>query len=246
MHPDKNWRFLPDRIEEATAVRSLELQEAGGQIRQQVEGTIAAPVLRLIRIGACRAQSNGQLACSMSSVTKIDQLQFTSKNEGSCNFECPKCRHPKINQDRLLEILSHYAEGKEIISDRNWRRYCNQAKPISINIFRIILIAAHSRKFIDTHLLMVASCLTHSQMIVNESLKRTLKSNAKKTIPRNFNELLEIFLKGIEKTKQSHENLLKIDLKNHIIHNLLSLPKGTIKDLKEIYEILYEDERLQT
>ncbi len=244
MHPDKNWRFLPDLAEEATAVRSLELQEAGGQIRQQVEGAIAAPVLRLIRIGACRTQSNGRLTCSMSSVTKIDQLQFTFENKGSCDFECSKCRHPKINQDRLVEILSHHVEEKYIISDRNWRRYCNQAKPISINIFRIILIAAHSRRFINTHLLMVASCLTHSQMIVNESLKRTLKSDAKRATPRNPNELLEIFLKGIEKTKQSHENLLKIDLKNHITHNLLSLPKETIEDLKEIYEILYSDERL--
>ena len=124
------------------------------QLREALPGEFSRARLRLIRANACRetAREAGELIdCAkwMSSPpTPADaSVQLTSQNARDAismrtgAYVCDQCKHPKVTNSVLVERLG-LTRDDEDFSERTWRRYINNAKPMPIAQLRRVVANA--------------------------------------------------------------------------------------------------------
>lgn len=127
------------------------------QLREALPGKLSSTWLRLIRANACRetARDTGKsINCakwmSSPSTPAAAGVQFTSKtaiDEISMRtgaYLCDQCKHPIVTNSVLVERLG-LTRDNEDFSERTWRRYINDCKPMPIPHLRLVIANAFGK-----------------------------------------------------------------------------------------------------
>ena len=139
------------------------------QLRDVLPGDFSCSRLRLIRANACResARETGVLInCAkwtsrtatdgasiqvvtrhpvMRSLSKAERRGFSTRKEYNV---CKPCKHPVVTNSVLIERLG-LTRDDEDFSERTWRRYINDAKPIRVAQWRRIVSNAFAHGWLD-------------------------------------------------------------------------------------------------
>ena len=124
------------------------------QLREALPGEFSSTRLRLIRINACLeterkagvlidcakwepdppdpADASGQIA---------NQTARSGVSMRTGAYVCDGCKHPKVTNSVLIERLA-LTRDNEDFSERTWRRYINDAKPMPIAQLRRVVANA--------------------------------------------------------------------------------------------------------
>lgn len=100
------------------------------------------PVLRLIRVNACRREAPKSFECAKWSQTKPYPAVYPSElaePQGpfmrTGEFVCQQCNHPVVTNEKLIGKL-HLGEKNPKFDERTLRRYLNDGDPIPVDQFR--------------------------------------------------------------------------------------------------------------
>ena len=128
------------------------------QLREALPGEFSCARLRVIRANACRetAREAGELIdCAKWGLDPLNpddspddaSVQFvsqTARSEVSMRtnaYVCDQCKHPVVKNSDLIERLA-LTHDDEDFSERTWRRYINDAKPMPIAQLRRVVANA--------------------------------------------------------------------------------------------------------
>jgi hypothetical protein len=120
------------------------------QLRDVLPGNFSAPRLRIIRANACEqmARKEGDLIdCakwlllptapdpSVQIASPVVQRKASMRTGA---YVCDGCKHPKVTNSDLFWRLG-LTRDNDNFSERTWRRYINDAKPMPITQFRSVV-----------------------------------------------------------------------------------------------------------
>jgi len=124
------------------------------QLREALPGEFSCTRLRHIRANACRetAREAGELIdCAKwepaPPAPADESFQFVRPDAQSkvftrtAEYVCDRCKHPKVTNSDLIERLGLTQEDEDF-SERTWRRYVNDAKPMPIAQLRRVVANA--------------------------------------------------------------------------------------------------------
>ena len=127
------------------------------QLREALPGEFSCTRLRHIRANACRetAREAGELIdCAKwepaPPAPADESFQLVRHNAQSkvfsrtADYVCDQCKHPKMTNSVVFERLG-LTRDNENFSERTWRRYVNDAKPMPIAQLRRVIANAFAQ-----------------------------------------------------------------------------------------------------
>jgi hypothetical protein len=127
------------------------------QLREALPGEFSCTRLRLIRANACRetAREAGEVIdCAkwMPAPPTLDDANFqfvrpdapSKVSTRTGDYVCDQCKHPKVPNKALIERLG-LTQDDEDFSERTWRRYVNDGKPMPIAQLRRVVANAFAQ-----------------------------------------------------------------------------------------------------
>jgi hypothetical protein len=146
-----NWRWAIDRV----VHNWRELRPK--QLREALPGEFSRTRLRLIRANACRetAREAGEVIdCAKwepaPTAPADESFQFIRQDAPSKvstrtgDYVCDQCKHPRVTNSVVFERLG-LTRDNENFSERTWRRYVNDGKPMPIAQLRRVVANAFAQ-----------------------------------------------------------------------------------------------------
>lgn len=152
---------MPDQLRRAVRDVVSDWRARGPtQLRESLPPDISCSMLRYIRANACRLTAGNAGEAIDCAKWMPDPLPYQTANiqlvsqstrrpvvVRTADYVCNQCKHPRVTNSALIQRLG-LTHDVEDFSERTWRRYVNDAKPMPIDRLRRVIANAFAEDWL--------------------------------------------------------------------------------------------------